>query len=434
LTGIAGGLNKVLQYRTSGFDQSTITDSWNVWAQQVDTMTAMATFAYIARDEAGQKVSGKLSGGSEQAVLAELQSRHLAPVKVEIIREQVRFQRGVSGRQLAQAYRQMADLLRAGVPLLRALRLLGRSKANPRLANVMSRVADEVADGSRLADAMSAHKDVFPPIQIAMITAGERGGFLEPVLTRMGTFLEHQADMRGRIIGSLIYPIALLLVGTGIILFALLFFVPQFEEFYSRIALPWPTSVLMACSRAMTNAWPVLLVCVAVFSVGIWWALRQPTVRRHLAIWQLRIPKLGPLIQSLAVGRFTRILGTLLENGIPMLSAMQISRDAAGHVLLAEAVDEAIEAVRAGEPLAQPLAASGLFSDDVVEMISVGESANNLPVVLVTIAETVEKRVDRMLSIVMRLIEPVLLLGLAGIVMFIFIALIVPMMRMSTAM
>lgn len=396
----------------------------------------MGTWAYIARDEAGQKVTGKLSGSSEQAVLAELQARHLSPVRVEPVQEKrsLGIGSGISSRQLAQAYRQLSDLLRAGVPLLRALRLLGRSKANPRLARVWSKIADEVADGSRLADAMSAHAEVFPPIQIAMVTAGERGGFLEPVMARMGNFLEHQTDMRGRIIGSLIYPAALLTVGAGIIAFALLFFVPQFEDFYSRIELPWPTRVLMASSKALTNAWPALLVAAGVLIAGIWWALRQPVIQRYVAIWQLRIPKLGPLVRDLAVGRFTRILGTLLENGIPMLSAMQISRDAAGHILLVEAIDEASEAVRAGEGLADPLEASGLFSDDVVEMITVGESANNLPVVLVTIAETIEKRVDRMLGVAMRLIEPALLLGLAGIVMFIFIALIVPMMRMSTAM
>lgn len=394
----------------------------------------MGTFAYIARDEAGRKVTGKLAGGSQQAVLAELQSRQLAPVNVQEVHEKTSWRRSVSARQLAQAYRQLADLLRAGVPLLRALRLLGRSKSNPRLAGVMSKIADDVADGSRLADAMAAHKDFFPQIQIAMITAGERGGFLEPVLSRMGSFLEHQADMRGKIIGSLIYPAALLTVGAGIILFALLFFVPQFEDFYNQIELPWPTALLMATSRAMTEYWLVSLLAVGAAGVGVWWLLRQPGLQRQLAIWQLRIPKLGPLIGNLAVGRFTRILGTLLENGIPMLSAMQISRDAAGHVLLAEAIDEAADAVRSGETLAKPLAESGLFSDDVVEMIAVGESANNLPVVLVTIAETIEKRVDRMLSVVMRLIEPLLLLALAGAVMFIFIALIVPMMRMSTAM
>jgi general secretion pathway protein F len=391
----------------------------------------MAQYLYIARTASGERVTGTLSGGSEQHVLAELQQRQLAPVKVEEIREQQAFQRRIGTRQLAQAYRQLGDLLRAGVPLLRGLRLLGRSKANPRLAKVMSDVADSVADGERLADAMAAHKGVFPDIQIAMIRAGERGGFLEEVLHRMGTFLEHQADMRGKIIGNLIYPCALLTVGAGIVIFALVFFVPQFQDFYSGMELPMPTRILLTASDIVTGAWLGVLIVIALLIAAIWWMLKQPRVRRELATWQLRVPKLGPLVQSVAIARFTRILGTLLENGIPLLQAMQISRDAAGHVLLAEAVDDAAEAVRAGESLAEPLAQSGLFSDDVIEMIAVGESANNLAEVLVTIAETIEKRVDRMLSIFMRLIEPILLLALAGAVMFIFIALIVPMMRMS---
>src|SRR5690606_457200 len=138
--------------------------------------------------------------------------------------------------------------------------------------------------------------------------------------------------------------------------------------------------------------------------------------KRAIAVAQMRIPKLGALIGSLAVGRFTRILGTLLENGIPMLAAMQISRDAAGHVLLAEAIDKAAQAVGSGETLSKPLADSGMFGEDVIEMIAVGESANNLPQVLITIAETIEKRVDRMLAVFIRLIEPALLLALGGMV------------------
>lgn len=397
-------------------------------------MGIVATYAYIARDSSGQRVTGKLAGGSVQSVLSELESRRLAPVKVHEVREPVRLQRRITSRQLAQAYRQLGDLLRAGVPLLRALRLLGRSKANPRLAKVLADVADQVADGVRLADAMSAHEDVFPPIQIAMVRAGERGGFLQEVLERMGGFLENQADMRSKMIGNLIYPVALLLIGLGIIVAALAFFVPQFRDFYSRMELPLPTIILLGASDLLTERWPVLLAGVAVLGAGAWWMWQQPRIRRTIAEWQLRIPKLGPLLRGLAVARFTRILGTLLQNGIPMISAMQISRDAAGHILLAEAVDEAVEAVRAGETLARPLAESGLFSDEIAEMIAVGESANNLPEVLLTIAETVEKRVDRMLNVVMRLMEPLLLLVLAGVVLFIFIALIVPMMRMSTAM
>jgi len=393
----------------------------------------MATFSYIARDLAGQKVEGRLAGANPQAVLAELQSRQLAPVQVHEVRDQPRVQRGVSGRQLAAVYRQLADLLRAGVPLLRGLQLLSRGKSNPRLAKVMGTIAQAVAEGSRLADAMAAHGDIFPPVQIAMVRAGERGGFLEPVLSRMGEFIEHQADMRSKVVGNLIYPAVLLVIGLGIVVFALVVFVPRFKDFYARIELPWPTKVLLGASDVLSGSWVIVLVALGIIVATVWYAWQRPAVRRAAAVWQLRIPALGPLVRSLAVGRFTRILGTLLENGIPMLQAMQIARDAAGNLLLAEAIDRSAEAVRAGETLAQPLQQSGLFSDDVIEMISVGESSNNLPQVLVTIAETIEKRTDRMLGVFIRLMEPALLLGLAGVVLFIFVALIVPMMRMSSS-
>ncbi|HRP63121.1 MAG TPA: type II secretion system F family protein [Phycisphaerales bacterium] len=393
----------------------------------------MGTFAYVARDNSGQRITGKVAAPTEQAVLAELHARQLSPVRVEEVHERTLLKRRLSSRQLAQAYRQMADLLRAGVPLLRAIKLLGRSKSNPLLAKVMTEVADEVAEGSRLADAMAARGDMFPPIQVAMVRAGERGGFLEPVLSRMGTFLEHQADMRSKVMGNLIYPFTLMIVGGGILLAAMIFFVPQFRGFYSRIEVPLPTRMLLGISDFLVHSWFIALACAVLAVAGAWWALRQPRIRRAIAVGQLRIPKYGPLVQGLAVARFTRILGTLLENGIPMLNAMQISRDAAGHMLLAEAIDNAAEAVRAGEPLAQPLAESGMFSEDVVEMIAVGESANNLPVVLITIAETIEKRVDRMLGVFVRLVEPLLLLALAGAVAFMFIALVLPMMRLSTS-
>jgi general secretion pathway protein F/type IV pilus assembly protein PilC len=363
--------------------------------------------------------------------LAELQSRALAPVRVEEVREHARLRRRVSTRNLASAYRQVADLLRAGVPLLRALRLLGRGKSSLRLAKVMSELADDVAEGERLADAMAAHADVFPDVQVAMVRAGERGGFLEAVLARMAGFLEHQADMRARIAGSLIYPIVLLTVGAGIVIFAMVVFVPKFKDFYGRINLPWPTRVLLTISDLLTHWWVAAIGLGAIAAVVIWRLLQYPQVRRALTKWRTRLPVIGPLTRALAVGRFARILGTLLENGIPMLQAIQISRDAAGNLLLAEAIDSAGEAVRAGEPLSKPLAHSGLFSDDVIEMIAVAESANNLPHVLVTIADTIEKRIDRLLVAVLRLVEPLLLLCMAGAVLFIFIALIVPMMRMS---
>ncbi len=393
----------------------------------------MGTYAYIARDSSGNRQSGTLAAASEQAVLAQLHGRDLAPVRVDEVREMPTFRRAVSTRQLATAYGQLADLLKVGMPLLKALQLLSRGKSNPRLAAIMAEIAEEIADGARLADTMSKHPNVFPPIQVAMIRAGERGGFLEQVFERLGAFLENQAEMRARVVGNMIYPVMLLTVGAAIVVAALVFFVPKFQTFYARIELPLPTKILMGTSAVLTRYWLGLIVGGVIAVLAGSWLFRRPDVRRTFACWQLRIPVLGPLIASLAIARFTRILGTLLVNGVPMISAMQISREAIGHPLLARAIDEAVDAVRAGEPLAGPLGDSGMFPEDVAEMIAVGESANNLAPVLVAIADTLEKRIDRMLQLFVRLMEPLMLLALAGVVLFIFIALIVPMLKLSAA-
>lgn len=392
----------------------------------------MPTFTYVARSSAGERVTGSLDTASEQTALRELASRGLAPVTVSAAAAPRRRRSRVGVRRLASAYQQLSDLLHAGVPLLKALRLLARSKSDPRLAAVMGEIADEVADGQRLADAMGRRGETFPSIQVAMVRAGERGGFLDQVLARLSSFLNHQADLRSKVLGNLIYPIVLLVVGAGIVVAALVFFVPRFKDFYKEMQLPLPTRILLGASELLTHhGWAVLVVAV-LLGAALAWLLRRAAVRRALSIWQLRIPQVGPLIRNLAVARFCRILGTMLANGIPMLQAMKISRDAAGHPLLEEAIDAASDAVRHGEPLAAPLGRSGLFDEDVVEMIAVGESANNLDHVLVGIAETIERRVDRLLAIALRLMEPLLLLALAAVVMFIFVALVVPMLQMSS--
>ncbi|HMN96413.1 MAG TPA: type II secretion system F family protein [Phycisphaerales bacterium] len=394
----------------------------------------MPTFAYIARSSRGERVSGTLEAASEQVVLGELATRGLAPIRVSALSSGGSRRGSVGIRRLAAAYQQLGDLLHAGVPLLRALRLLARSRSSPALAKVMGEVADDVADGQRLADAMARRSATFPQIQVAMVRAGERGGFLDQVFLRMAEFLGHQADLRAKVIGSLVYPLILLVVGVGIVVAALVFFVPRFRDFYKDMALPLPTRIVMGASDLVTaHGWAVLAAVVAA-AIAAAWAIRRPQVRRAAAIAQLRLPQLGPLVRQLAVARFCRVLGTMLRNGIPMLQAMRISRDAAGHPLMEEAIDAATEAVRSGEQLAEPLRASGLFDDDVVEMISVGESANNLDTVLVSVAETIERRVDRLLAIALRLLEPLLLLALAGVVMFIFLALVVPMMKLSAGM
>jgi general secretion pathway protein F/type IV pilus assembly protein PilC len=280
---------------------------------------------------------------------------------------------------------------------------------------------------------MDKHPRIFAPVHVAMIRAGERGAFLEPVLARLATLLEQQADLRGRVIGNLLYPAVLLLVGAGVIVASLVFFVPKFAEFFSKMPdLPIATRLLLATSAIVTaHAWLTVSFVLATL-VGVVIALRNPSVRLQMVRTSMRVPTLGPLFASIAVARFARMLGTLLENGIPMLQALDIARDSAGNPILADAVTRASELVRHGEPLSKPLADSGLFPDDVLEIISVGESANNLPSVLIRLADTMEARIDRTLGMLLRLMEPAMLLVIAGVVMFIFLALVVPMMQLSS--
>jgi general secretion pathway protein F/type IV pilus assembly protein PilC len=392
----------------------------------------VSVFAYVARNSSGARVSGRVAARSREAAVADLQSRQLAPVEVREVADRENRGGRIPARRLAGAYRQLADLLRAGVPLLRALRLLGRGKADKRLSAVMGRLADAVSEGQPLAEAMATEDGVFPDVHVAMVRAGERGGFLQPVFARLGIFVEHQADTRGRVIGQMIYPGVLLTVALGVIVFFLVVLVPQFEQNLARRELPAATKFVLGTSDFITGSWPWLVGIAVLLGAAIAWARTLEPVRRGWARLQLRLPKVGPLICDLAVGRFARILGTMLENGIPLLAAMRIAKDAAGNIILAEAIERASESVQAGETLARPLGESGLFSEEAVEVIAVGESANNLPEVLVTLAESTEKKVNRLLEALLRLMEPVILLVLGGLVMFMFLALVIPMLKANS--
>lgn len=398
----------------------------------------MPAFEYTALTSAGRRVAGVLTGANEQSVLGELESRQLVPVSIAEQKERrtVLRRKRLPLRHLAESYQQLGDLLRAGVPLMRGLRLLGNLKARPRLAAVYKELGDAVADGAELAEAMTARPDVFPKVHAAMVRAGEKGGFLENVFHRLGLFVTSQAELRGKIIGNLIYPAVLVVFGIGILGTMFGVFIPMFRPLFTRMEdrLPFITKVVFAMSDAVSDYGLFTLAGVVLAVIGVRRLARRPDVARKLAEIKTWVPVTGPLIRALAAARFCRMLGTMLANGIPVLAAMQIARDAAGNVLMEEAIDRATEAVRGGQPIALPLAESRLFPEDVVEMISVGESANNLDEVLLTIAETIERRVDRLLTSVVRLIEPLLLLVIAGIVVCVALALILPMTQMRADM
>ncbi len=396
----------------------------------------MPSFEYTALSEAGGRITGVLSAASEAAVLADLEARQLTPVHVEEKTERKRLLgQGISPAKLGRAYTQLADLLRAGVPVMRSLSLLGRQKSDKRLAAVFRKLAEHVADGGDIADGMEQQPEVFPRIHTAMVRAGERGGFLEQVFSRLGQFVLGQAELRSKVVGNMIYP--LVLVAVGVILLSVIFivFVPKFESVFDGLKekgeLPVITQGLFFTSHLLADYGLILLLIFAGSMVLIWRLRQRPDVQRKAVEVRNRIPILGPLTRSLAAARFCRMLGTMEANGVPLITAMQISKQAAGNVIMEEAIDKATESVRAGDALAAPLAESGMFDEDVIEMISVGEAAGNVDEVMLGIAETIETRIDRMLETAVRLIEPLMLLLIAGVVVLVAVSLLLPMLKMS---
>jgi len=392
------------------------------------------TFRYSAINPAGERVDGSLLGDSEQAVLAELDGRGLTPLSVVAGADATPSSgRRLPTRQLGEAYTQLADLLRAGVPLLRGLKLLGARRSRPRVSQTFAALAQDVEKGSDLAAAMEQRSESFPPLHIAMVRAGERGGFLESVLAQLGGLVIKQAELSGKIVGNMVYPAVLVVFGVGIAAVIFGIFVPQFRPMFNRIegGLPFITSLVFFVSDALTKYG--LITVGVLFGLAAAGAslLRKPGPREWYERTQLRLPILGPIIRGISAARLCRLLGSMLGNGVPMLTALQIARDAVGHPVMQRAVDDAAEAVKSGAHLAPPLEASGLFDDDVVEMIRVGESANNLSEVLVTIAETIEQRLDRLLSIAIRLIEPLLLVVIAGLVGIVAAGLLLPLTKLS---
>jgi type II secretory pathway component PulF len=402
----------------------------------------MPDFAYIARDNTGRKVSGTISAGNRREVLASLGKQALFPVEVKDAPagSAVRVKRGkkVKPQLMAVVYAQLADLLRSGVPLLRSLEVLKNQTSHPGLAEVLGDVHAAVEDGANVADAMQQHPRAFSEMAISMVRAGAEGGFLEDALARVAQFTEQAQDLKSRTTGALAYPMFLAVVGVTVVTVLIIFFVPKFEAMFDRLKergeLPALTEGLLFVSHKLGAFAPFIVVGAVMLGIYAKNKLATEAGRIWSDRLKLRLPAIGGIFQSLAVARFCRVLGTLLHNGVPILRSLEISTEAAGNRILGAAIGEAAENISAGQSLAKPLAASGYFPSEVVEMIAVAEESNTLETVLTGVADSLERRTFRRLEIMVRLLEPLMLLLLAGVVLVVVIALLMPVMKMSTTM
>jgi general secretion pathway protein F/type IV pilus assembly protein PilC len=399
----------------------------------------MPDFAYIARDLTGQKVSGTLSAQSEREVISILSGKSLFPVQVSsgnVVAPGAHLK--VRGQVMATVYSQMAALLRSGVPLLRSIAVLRDQSSNKNLKTILDEVYRRVEEGTTLADAMIRFPRAFSEMAINMVRAGGEGGFLEDALERVATFTEQQEDLKGRTIGAMVYPLLVGSAGAIVVTGLIVFFVPKFAVMFDRLRqrgeLPWATDMLLWISDTTRQwGWLILLVGAIAF---VWARVRfsTPEGRRLADLIKIKVPMAGHIFLNFAVARFCRVLGTLLHNGVPILKALEISRDASGNRVLSEAIAKASENISGGHSLAGPLAGSGHFPKMVVEMIAVAEESNTLDQVLVQLADDLEKRTSRQLDLAVRLLEPIMLIILAIVVLIVVVALLVPVMKMSSAM
>ena len=394
----------------------------------------MPTFTYIARSTDGTQVEGTLTAESQQAAVRALGERSLFPVQIdqkEALPAVFGARKRIKLRHLAGFYGQLADLLRAGVPILRALDLLARQSPKATLSGILKEVREDVAGGATLADAMEKHPLIFPQLHSGMIRAGEQGGFLEQVLKRLAIFVEQRDELRNRVISSSVYPVFLFVVGISIVLVLVSYFMPKLEPLLAGVELNSLTLGVMGFGNFVRDYYWIVLFVVIIAGAMILPYLRSERGKYQWYKLQLRLPILGPVFTLIAVCRFCRVLGTLLANGVPMLDSLHISRESAGNAVLADTIEQAAENVRAGQSLADTLRDSGMFPLDIIDMISVGEESNRLDEVLVEIADTQEARTARRIDVAVRMLEPVMLLGVFAMVFIIALALLLPILQMS---
>jgi general secretion pathway protein F/type IV pilus assembly protein PilC len=404
----------------------------------------MPQFAYTAKAADGSVVTGTLQAESERSALDSLGRMGVFPLSLESTREAAgpapvpaarrRGGRRAGAADLALVTRQLSDLLRAGVPLNRALNVLAEQTSNDELSATLTEIEKLVSSGSTLHEALGRFPRVFPGLFVSMVRAGETGGFLEDCLKRLALFIEKDQELRSRIASALAYPVLLIVIGVFAIGFLMVFFIPRFSEIFRKMGdnLPLPTQVVMGVSYFFRDQWLFVLLGVAALALGWNRLVASLSGRRLVDRLRLRVPLFGDIVRKNAVSRFTRTLGTLLKSGVPILGALSISKEAMGNRVLQDDIDEASAGVKQGRSLAEILRQSRTFPRMVVDMIAVGEEGGNLDEVLVDVADSYDVQVERAVRVFVALFEPALLLFMAALVGFIVISMLLPVFSLSS--
>ena len=411
----------------------------------------MATFSYRALQADGKIAEGVLDAGSRPDALRQIETRGLRPVNVaETISKagkngsaapssagNISFKfasKKVSAKELENFTRLLSSLLAAGVPLSRALVILQKEASSPASKAQWKQVHDLVVDGLSLADAMAKSPETFPRVYVAMVEAGEAGGFLDVVLAQIAEFQSREKELKSKVMTAMLYPCILLVLALVVLTVLLVFFIPKFQRVFASIhgSLPLITQLIIGASHLM-RSYGLLVGAGLVglfFLVRTWFASEKGK-----RIWEgsiLKAPLVGPLIAQFAMARFCRMLGTLIGAGVPLVHGLNVARRSIGNQILVDAVAQSIERVQQGGRLGQSLAdCRSLFPGSVLEMISVAEESGKLDGELVRIAAETETDLDRNLKTAVAFAEPVMLFLIAGFIGVIFIGMLLPVLSMS---
>ncbi|MBP9003447.1 MAG: type II secretion system F family protein [Candidatus Hydrogenedentes bacterium] len=401
----------------------------------------MTRFRYVARKGPGENVEGTVEAESRRVAVARIRELGYFPLKVEedtgetsrdLLREKLQ---RISIKDRNVFLRQLANLFESGMMITRALRTLVEQTENPRLRKVIDQLREEVQQGSSLAEAMEKHPDLFPAMYVSLVRAGETGGMLEEVLWRICAFGEQEEELRGRVVSAMIYPAFLVVVGFSAVFILVSFVFPKFirifEDFNAQ--LPMPTRILMGFSDFMGAWWWAVLIALAGGVAGLFRAWRTEGGRRYFDALFLRIPVLRTLVIKYEMAKFARTLGTLLDNGVPILTALQITGETISNRWIRDEILTIHQAVRDGESLSEALRRCIHFPPMVVSMFAVGEESGRVGAVATRVADAYDLEVDRAVKALVALFEPMLIVIMGVIVGFLVIAMLLPMLTLSSA-
>ncbi len=401
----------------------------------------MATFTYTGRDSGGRMIKGAIEGDSENAVVTRLQEmgyiitalrRRAAQPTVDTL---LRRFGGVRLKDLAIFTRQMATMINAGLTIVTSLTILEAQVSNRKLVEVIQKVRTEVESGLPLSEAFSHQPDVFNNLYVNMVRAGETGGVLDEILTRLSTLLEKELALRQKVKAAMIYPAVIATAAVGIVSFIVFFILPKFVLFFNQlnVPLPAPTRFLIWVTVVSSHLWYVIVLVLVVGVYGFRYYVGTPAGRAWFDRFKLRMFLFGPINRSVVMTRFARTFGTLTHSGVPIMQALEVVSKAVSNVIVTQAIAAVRTSIREGESIAGPLQASGIFPPMVVQMVAVGERTGALDGMLAKVADFYDTEVEYAVAGLTSVLEPALIMVMGAVVGFVVISFYLPLFNLVGA-